>query len=286
MKKKLLFCIAILVLAITVIKVVDRYQINPIWWITVQNYKKEIVIPQMFIQSQGVGDASSLIAHGGGVGQYVYTNSIEAVENSIQQGFHFIEIDLLQTSDDRLVGGHDWVTFKKLTKYGDLSNSPLALDEVKDLKIREKLQPITGEDISELMAKYPDWILVTDKIDNFELILKDIPYPERIVVEVFSVKDYVKALQSGIKFPLFSAENVTMAKIARIYNFPLIAINIRRMFAEQDRIKMLENFVSDGVGVWGYYTTFKRKDDANFLRGSLGRYITKVYTDHITPENF
>lgn len=48
-----------------------------------------------------------------------------------------------------------------------------------------------------------DFILVTDKIADYELLLKEIPFPERMIVEVFSPEDYLKALKSGIRYPAY-----------------------------------------------------------------------------------
>ena len=153
----------------------------------------------------------------------------------------------------------------------------------KNNKVNGKWDPISAENIRHLMERYPNWMLVTDKIQDFDLLLKEVPFPDRLVVEVFSVEDYVRALHCGIKFPMFSAKNVSYEKIAEIYGFPIIAVNIRRMFKSPERSKMLEDFVAKGVGVWGYYTTFKQKDDKEFLRQNRGRTLSKVYTDSLCP---
>ena len=109
---------------------------------------------------------------------------------------------------------------------------------------------------------------------------------DRVVAEVFSVKDYVKAIESGVKFPLFSAKNVSYAKIAQLYRFPMVAVNIRRMFETAERSAMLGEFVKNNIGVWGYYTTFNKKDDNEFLKQNLGSTLTKIYTDSLSPKEF
>ena len=72
------------------------------------------------------GDAM-YIAHGGGVNNFVYTNSFEAFEDSVLKGFKFIEIDLLETVDGHLVGGHGWPELSKLTgrTEEELKNMPI-----------------------------------------------------------------------------------------------------------------------------------------------------------------
>lgn len=51
----------------------------------------------------------SLIAHaGGGIDGVKYTNSKEALLQSIDTGYRLIEIDLLVSSDGEILGAHDW----------------------------------------------------------------------------------------------------------------------------------------------------------------------------------
>ena len=57
---------------------------------------------------------SRFIAHaGGGFKDITYSNSKESVIKSIEKGFKYIELDLLETSDGFIVAAHDWKTFKK-----------------------------------------------------------------------------------------------------------------------------------------------------------------------------
>ena len=285
MKKNFFFLLALIVV-VAGVKVSLHYQFNPYHWYLVQNYKQEIKCPAYFVSTHGIGDPKALIAHGGGVGDFVYTNSVQAVRDSINKGFLFIELDLLKTSDGYLVGGHDWVSLKKMAHFEPADDKALTLAEVKKMKIHGQWDSVAGEDIRDLMKQYPNWVLVTDKITDFDLLLKEIPFPDRVVAEVFSVKDYVRAIESGVKFPLFSAKNVSYAKIAQLYRFPMVAVNIRRMFETAERSAMLGEFVKNNIGVWGYYTTFNKKDDNEFLKQNLGSTLTKIYTDSLSPKEF
>ncbi len=66
-------------------------------------------IPEIIVNSGG------LIAHaGGGINGLKYTNSLEAMEQSIEHGFKMIELDLLISSDRRIVAVHDWNRFHVL----------------------------------------------------------------------------------------------------------------------------------------------------------------------------
>lgn len=70
-----------------------------------------------------------LILRMGGIGNFTYTNSREAVLDSIQRHFRFIEIDLVKTSDGHLFAAHDWKHFKSLAGFSNNDKSPMALGE-------------------------------------------------------------------------------------------------------------------------------------------------------------
>lgn len=161
------------------------------------------------------------IAHGGGINQYLYTNSKEAVENALSKGFRFIELDLQKTNDSHLLAAHDWKHFGRLTGQ---SGIPANLDDALKLKINGGQSPLSGKKIHELLRQYPDWYLVTDKITDFDLLLREIPRPERMIVEVFSPQDYIRALKAGVHYPAFSVPHQAALRQACVHGYPMIAI--------------------------------------------------------------
>lgn len=59
---------------------------------------------------------SILIAHGAGqIDGKKYTNSLEALELAVKNGYKFIELDLLITKDKRIIAAHDWKMFEEMT---------------------------------------------------------------------------------------------------------------------------------------------------------------------------
>ena len=64
------------------------------------------------------------ISHMGGVGKYMYTNTQEALDDSIHnQKFAFIEIDMLETKDKKILAGHDWKSVKKSIQSNDTTDT-------------------------------------------------------------------------------------------------------------------------------------------------------------------
>lgn len=226
-------------------------------------------------------DINAYIAHGGGIGEFTYKNSREAFLDSIRRGFRYVELDLLLTSDGKILAGHDWVTFKQLTSYPEKTDTPLSSEVVKTLKIDGNETPLLGEDIANLMKEYPYIVLVTDKTKNYSELLEQVPYPERMIVEVFNVGDYLNALEAGIRYPAFSVGSYRSAMRALIYDFPIVTVDIKKFFYDQSElIKLLHD---SGTMTMGFFKDFRDRNDPNFFKKYMGVYLDKVYTDAFYP---
>lgn len=238
-----------------------------------------------FYVSDGYQSPDAYIAHGGGIGEFTYTNSLEAVCDSLNKGFRFIEIDMIETSDGHILGGHDWKYFKSLVNIyiQDTSDRPLSIDEVSTLKINGKYKILTGSSIYTLMKDHPQFILVTDKIRNYTLLLKEIPFPERIIVEVFSPSDYRRALQEGIKYPAYCIWNTDNLKTAVKYKFPIVTMDAKNFFENEDTINMVQDLHDSGVTILLFYTSFSKRDTPEFVKKYVGKTVSKIYTDVWSP---
>ena len=107
----------------------------------------------------------------GVVDDITYTNSREAMENSLAQGQTVFEVDFAITADDDMICAHDWstlgfsvprVSFDKMTK-----------EEFLSLKMYDKYTTMCLDDILTTMQEHPDMYIVTDtKGDKTEDIKK------------------------------------------------------------------------------------------------------------------
>ncbi|WP_289750584.1 glycerophosphodiester phosphodiesterase family protein [Muribaculum intestinale] len=147
----------------------------------------------------GASSEQSYIAHGGGaVDGNMRTNSLEAVEHAISKGVKYIELDLQQTCDGRLVAAHDWCTFNQLTGRDTLSDRVPAYNEFKACRILGRYKPMTYETIDSVFSSNSDIILVTDKIKDIEVLDKFIgQLKDRMLVECFSRKQYDDCIRLG-----------------------------------------------------------------------------------------
>ncbi|MCR5050106.1 MAG: hypothetical protein K6A36_03385 [Paludibacteraceae bacterium] len=128
------------------------------------------------------------IAHAGGsVGRYRYSNSIEAVQNSLEHGMKYIELDLCLTSDNQLVAWHDW-NF-------EWTEAPTH-DQFMARRIYGQFTPMDFRLIDSILTTNPQLSLVTDKISDPTTIDRWFhAYRHRLWVECFSDDDYF-ALQA------------------------------------------------------------------------------------------
>jgi hypothetical protein len=145
------------------------------------------------------------IAHAGGIYDgMAYTNTLEALDSSYGKGFKLFELDLLLTADNRIVAFHDWALWQFLTGYeGDI---PPTLDVFKSFPVCGTLTPLSMSDIVSWFSLHGDAVLITDKIEDYAKLASEFPFPDRLMVEVFSVIEYADAYHAGIKYPLLSVE--------------------------------------------------------------------------------
>lgn len=83
---------------------------------------------------------------GGGISGKEYTNSREALDNSLNMGYKYIEIDLRETSDSAIVCCHEWEDFYHMTGIEADTDKGITLQKFKQCKIYGKylrLLPMT-----------------------------------------------------------------------------------------------------------------------------------------------
>lgn len=237
---------------------------------------------KQFYNEQGFTDEKAYIAHGSGVNEYVYTDCCEGIADSIQRGFKFIELDLLVTSDNVIIGGHDWQHFKQLIgeiEINDEALSPLSYDMIRNKKINGTYTVVSSKEICQFLEKYPDFYLVTDKIRDYTLLLEQIPFPDRLVVEVFSFEDYYRALLAGIKYPAycFTLDKKCFAAVLK-NKIPMITVSSRWIFNEDNFKEKLKKLHESGVVILCYHH-IDEACEKNFMRENMGKLFSKFYVD-------
>lgn len=241
---------------------------------------------QRFHNGKGYAQGDAYIAHSGGIAPFTYTNCREAVLASLAQGFRFIEIDLRETTDGHLVGAHSW---QDLYSHAHLPSPyvPLSLEQAKELRLDGQYHVLSGRDIADIMRAHPEMVLVTDKIENFPLLLEEIPFPDRMIVEVFSEFSYLQALRCGVRFPALCIDSNNIGKLqkAQRLGLPLVTMGSYGVdWSGGEAVDAIRQLHRSGTCIMLYGTGDPIFDSPDFVKEHLGRTVSKIYTDRWTPQ--
>lgn len=106
------------------------------------------------------GAAHYMISHAmGGIDGNNYSNCLEGFQENYAEGHRIFEVDLLYTSDDRIVLWHHWDRpFCSKYKKGKVPT----YEQFMSSKIYDRYTPMDLEDLLRLMNEYPDIRVVVD----------------------------------------------------------------------------------------------------------------------------
>lgn len=226
-----------------------------------------------------------LIAHAGGaIDGKVYTNSREAIEGSIKAGRKYIEIDLIETSDGEYIAGHDWERINEMT--GRQGDKPLSKQEFLSSKLYGKYTPMSIQDIAELFEKYPDWVMVVDKIRDLDYLHKYLPYHDRMIVQVFALHNYFKALQLGYKYPTLRLKGGRRG-VKEIYKVLMDIGNIKSVILGEKSFNKNKEYIGQlhdkGITVILYGNpSYQIVDNPQAIKENLYKYVDLVDSDHLS----
>lgn len=233
---------------------------------------------KFYNSTKNIIDSNSLIAHAcGQIDGKDYTNSLESLLLAIRNGYKFIEIDLRITDDNKIVAIHDFNQFIRMTGNANLNN--IFQDIIKQ-KIYTKYTPLTGEKINELFNKNKNLILVTDKISDFDILLNNFNFTDRMIVEVFSVKKYKEALKKGILYPALCVDTPDGLKSIMKEDIKMITTSIEFL---KSNINVFKYFHKKGIVIMVYGTP--KINDEQFLKDNLGVTCSLAYVDSVLPKD-
>jgi len=160
-------------------------------------------------QAKEINEAKStlfvpeFIAHaGGGFEGMKYLNCLECLENSKNQGFDFVEMDLSWTKDGELVALHGWGS-EMIGLFG-VEEGRRTLGEFKNLKMAGNLTQMDLDDVTLWLSENPEVYLITDiKDDNVKALEKiKNQHPEilgQIIPQIYFFKEYAPVVALGYK---------------------------------------------------------------------------------------
>ena len=219
----------------------------------------------------------NFIAHaGGGFENKTYTNSIPAVKNALNTGFRLIEIDMLITKDNYIIGSHDWNSFEQLCKnfikkkesylYSDFQNC----NENLEFKLVDEF--FVKNIIDQYGGKNDKILIVTDQIQDFHVLKKNFSnYENNLIVEANGIRNYLKAKK------IFPYVALTFND-GRRYKYFVKLFNVSFIVIKSNLIKKYNIFLEEMIKK-GLVVMVHTSNENSFIEKNLDKYVTSIYTD-------
>lgn len=221
-----------------------------------------------------------LIAHAGGsIKGIMYTNSLEALNNSYCKGFRFLEVDIEWTSDSHLVLIHDWD--ETVSRLFGVKPGIYTLSEFKNFKIIQGLTQMTFDDLANWLREHPNAFVIIDIKRDVITALKQIgqKYPEfksRIIPENFRFREYNEVRKLGFNAIIFSlyVENYSDESVLRfLKNRDVIAV---AMPIGRARARLPLKLNSMGIFVYAHTV-----NDIETKKEIYSNGVNGIYTDFL-----
>lgn len=219
-----------------------------------------------------------VIAHGAGAYKgYETTNSMEAVNNAIANGYKIIELDMELSSDNKIIMLHDW---DRTTMHYFGTNFPKKLSQSQflNLSVYGELEVLTFEKLAEILKKNKDVRIVTDtKGDNLEVLtaISD-KYPDlvnRFIPQIYDYDQWDKVKEIGytdIIFTLYAMADLDIGKLTSfVKTHDIYAVAMPDYLAERGICRQLSD-----KGITVYVHPVSNYEDAlqYMKQGAFGVY--------------
>jgi len=230
--------------------------------------------------------ANRYIAHAmGSIDGKSMTNSYDAFLANYERGYRLFEADLILTSDGKLAARHDWRA-KLQPGLAEGDGGPATLAGFKDAPIYGKYEPMSVEDLMELLRRYPDVYLITDTKETeegkvakqFEALASaaravDPAILNRIVPEIYN-PDMYRTVMAIYPFPnkIYSLYQ-TRASVSEVVafaegkGFSAVAMPVSRALLDPTLPRRLKK-----IGLVSYVHTLDSRTAMDWLGGALGVY--------------
>jgi phosphoglycerol transferase len=262
-----------------------------------QNYAKKLKLyGTVKFTSDGIRELLKLepnfqplrVAHaGGGINGKTYTNSLEALDHNLKNGFSYFELDFSFTKDRQLVCIHDWKqNFNRV--FGFLPKEKPTLEAFELLvKDKSEFKPCTLETLANWMEQNTSAFIITDmKEDNLEglrIIAEKISeFKRRIIPQIYDPRNYNEVKGMGYEQIIwtlyrYNGSSDEVLRWTEKFN-GLFAITMPKDLATSDLPKKLAD-----KHIPTYVHTINTLDEMNRFVKDFG--VTEIYTDFLRPES-
>lgn len=226
------------------------------------------------------------IAHAGGAVQGdTVTNSKEAVEQAIANGYQYIELDMALTTDGKIAMIHDWES--SASYYLGLGpNKAVSFEKYQQCKVLNKYTPLTMEALAKILQNNPQVRIITDTKEDNLAVLTAIKkqYPQivkQIIPQIYQYKEYETVKQLGydkIILTMYKMSNERNgARIARfVQEHDIYAVTMSEELMNTGLAKTLQSY---GIAVYMHTINNLSQTVKALNAGAYG-----IYTDTLLPE--
>ncbi|KKN29672.1 hypothetical protein LCGC14_0841780, partial [marine sediment metagenome] len=202
----------------------------------------------------------------------------QALDENYKKGFRLFELDIIETSDGKLVAAHDWKMWARFTDY--TGTLPPTLAEFKKHKIYGDYETLDVEGVNDWFAAHPDATLITDKVNDPIAFAKGFVDSKRLIMELFSLLAIEEASQNGINTiisqePLLAIKGDKLTYLA-VNNIKYVAVS-RRIIASNT--KLLLQLRDQGIKVYVYNVNFDSGKDENYVQENEIGLVYGMYAD-------
>ena len=229
------------------------------------------------------------VAHGGGfIKGYDTTNSVEAVMQSIADGYKLIELDMDFSRDDKIIMIHDWDRTVRHYFGAPFARRPSGR-EFEQILIHGKFQTLTFKKLANILDEAEDIRIITDvKGDNIKIltaIAEQYPdYTRRMIPQIYTYEEYdiVKELgYDDIILTLYDMPEIDYDELLKFINSnDLFAVAVGD--GHDYKFGNLKSMLA-GDGVIIYYHPVKDFETAisAMEEGAYG-----IYANRVVPADF
>lgn len=225
-------------------------------------------------------DYSRFIAHAGGkIDGRVYTNSLEALDNSYSNGFRLFELDIIQTSDGVFVAAHDWEHWAKIVGYE--GRLPPDSKKFAEFKIFKRYTPLTIDDINSWFKEHSDAILITDKINSPVEFSSKFIDKNRLMMELFSWDAVEMAVNTNIRSAMPTGkilDKINGDKVKYLKRLGITDISASRRILKNQK-ELIEQIVGAGINVYAFHVNHDKGKDEVYVVCNERSYFYGIYAD-------
>lgn len=236
---------------------------------------------------QQAANYEKVIAHGGGCYKgYESSNSVEALQQAISNGYRMIELDMELSSDHRIIMLHDWDRTAQ-HYFGVSFEKKISQNQFMNLSVYGELEVLTFDKLAKILEKHDDIRIVTDtKGDNMELLKKiSEEYPDlvsRIIPQIYDYSQWSPAKELGYRdiiFTLYAMPELDTEKLASfVKENGIYAVTMPDYLAERGICKLLSD---KGIIVYVHPVSDYEGAMRYMEQGAYG-----VYSGALLPEEF